>query len=179
MSGADDTGDLVRRLRAGDETAAEALDRAHRPALVRFCAGYLGSVDEAEDAAQEVLAKLWRADAVPERFRAWVYTVARNHCLNLRRGRARRRDAEPLRSDVELFRTVSGAATRLVRREEAARIAALVASLGEAEREVVRMRYGEELSRDEIAEVLGVPTSVVKSRLYEAMKKLRARAGDG
>lgn len=179
MSADEPTEVLVARLRSGDATAAERLDRRYRPALVRFCTGYLGSPDEAEDATQEVFAKVWRSPAVPERFRPWLYTIARNHCLNRLRGRERRKDLDLLRSDVELVQSQTGLASGLARREEAARVARLVASLSVPEREVLRLRYAEELTREEIAEIVGVPPSVVKSRLYEAMKKLRTRIGDG
>lgn len=178
MSEEDVTPSLVRRLRAGDAEAAERLDRLFRAGLVRFCVGYLGSVDLAEDAVQEVLAKAWKSDVVPERFRVWLYTVARNHCLNVRRGLGRRRDGGVLPTDVEIAASCTGMVTRLARREEVVRIERLVAALSESQREIIRMRYGEDLSREEIAEILELAPSVVKSRLYEAMKTLRARAGD-
>ena len=176
MTGDETRPDLVRRLRAGDPAAAEELDREYRAHLVRFCFGYLRSVDEAEDAVQDVFAKLWKADALPQSLRAWLYTVARNHCLNALRGRGRRPDAKPMPSDMELVASCTGLPTRLVRQEEYGRIERLVADLSEAERELIRLRYGEDLSREEIAQVLELPVSTVKSRLFETMKKLRQRA---
>ena len=49
-------------------------------------------------------------------------------------------------------------------------------TLSEAQREAIRLRYVEDLSRAEIAEVLDLPESVVKSRLFESLKKLREQA---
>jgi RNA polymerase sigma-70 factor (ECF subfamily) len=51
----------------------------------------------------------------------------------------------------------------------------LIAALPEDQREVLRLRYAEGLLRDEIAEVLDIPLSVVKSRIYEALKALRGK----
>ena len=65
MSPDDQTEGLVRRLRAGERDAAEELDRRFRADLVRFCTGYLGAVDEAEDAVQDVFAKVSALQEIP------------------------------------------------------------------------------------------------------------------
>jgi len=52
----------------------------------------------------------------------------------------------------------------------------MVQSLEESQREVLRLRYVEDLSRTEIAEVLDIPESVVKSRIFEGLEKLREQA---
>ena len=74
---------------------ARSLERLHRSAVLRFCLGYLGSEAEAEDAVQDVFARALEVEERPQNLRVWLYTVARNHCLNLLRTRARR-PADPL-----------------------------------------------------------------------------------
>lgn len=169
--------DLLNQLRSGAPGAAEAFDRTYRAGLVRFANGYLRSLDEAEDAVQDVFAKVWKTEHSPDNLRVWLYAVTRNHCLNLLRGKGRRPDAVPMRSDIELAASCTGQPTRIARIEEYQRIERLVSALSDREREILRMRYGEELSRDEIATILEVPVSTVKSRLFEVMKKLRAHGG--
>lgn len=170
---------LVLRLQSDDAEAGALLDRLYRDALYRFCWGYLGRSDEAEDAVQDVCFKVLRATDVPDNFRPWLYRVARNHCLNLLRARERRRDGRPLPAPSELQAILTGQLTKLVNEEQKVRVAELVAHLSDAHREVLRLRYVEELSRVEIAEILELPESVVKSRLFEGLKKLRERVSNG
>jgi RNA polymerase sigma-70 factor (ECF subfamily) len=68
---------------------------------------------------------------------------------------------------------MSGHLTHLVKNEQASQLAALVQSLPEDQQEVLRLRYVEDLSRAEIADVLEISESIVKSRLFEGLKKLR------
>jgi RNA polymerase sigma-70 factor (ECF subfamily) len=141
--------------------------------MIRFCWGYLQNLDDAEDAVQDIFVSALKAGEVPDNFRAWLYRIARNHCLNLLRSRGRRRDKGMLPSDSWLAGAQTGPLSRLVKAEDRSRIAHLVAALPGKLQEALRLRYAEGLSRAEIAEVVEVPESLVKSRLYEGMKKLR------
>lgn len=172
-SSVDWTPTLVARLRGGESDAGKLLTSLYRQPMIRFCWGYLGNLDDAEDAVQDIFVKVLKTDAFPDRFRAWLCRIARNHCLNLLRSRNRRRDAGALPSDSHLDAALTGPLSRLVRGEARSRIAHLVAALPPEQREVLRLRHGDGLSRAEIAEVLELPESVVKSRLYEGLKKLR------
>jgi len=167
---------LAARLREKDATAGEELHRLYRDALVRFCWGYLGILEEAEDAASEILCKVLAGSTVPDAFRPWLYKIARNHCLNLVRDRANRRDRVGMPSASKMPESLTGNLTRLVREEMRSELADFVRTLPEAQQEVLRLRYVEDLSRAEIAEVLDVPEPVVKSRLFEGMKTLREYA---
>ncbi len=172
-SDADLTPTVIGRIRAGDHDAAALLDGLYRRPLVRFCLAYLGSAEEAEDAVQDVFCRVLAADTIPESFRAWIYRIARNRCLDLLRGRARRRDDQLLPSEVQVAEDLTGHLTRLVRKELHSRLRHLVAGLPASQREILRLRYVEGLSRREIAEVLEIPESIVKSRLFEGLERLR------
>ena len=172
----DATPALVSRLRSGDADAAGLLDEFYRDALTRFCWGYLGSMDESEDALQDIWFKILTASQIPDAFRPWVYKLARNHCLNLLRSRAKRKDGQELPAASQLDAFLTGQLTRLVKDETKSRLNELVAKLSGQQRETLRLRYVEGLSRVEIADVLEIPASVVKSRLFEGLKKLRDQA---
>jgi len=165
--------DLIEKLKARDPSALAALDGECRNALLRFCWSYLGEMTLAEDAVQEVWRRILAAGEIPDHIRPWLYKVARNYCLNMLRDLARRRDRARLPSGSQMEAELTGQLSRLVRREQGARLAELVASLSDAQREVLHLRYVEELSRAEIAEVLELPESVVKSRLFEGLNRLR------
>lgn len=169
----DQTALLVRRLRAGKADVAVELDRMYREPLLRFCWGYLGSMEEAEDALQEIWYKVLTAPLVPDSFTPWIYKAARNHCLNMRRHRARRKEGQAMPGASQIAASMTGNLTKLLQDELEDQLRAEVAALPAAQQEVLRLRYVEGLSRTDIAEVLEIPESLVKSRLFEGVKKLR------
>jgi RNA polymerase sigma-70 factor (ECF subfamily) len=170
---ADLTPTLVAGLRDGDTGAAELLDRLYREKLICFCHGYLGGREEAEDVVQEVFCRVLESDTVPDNFRAWIYKICRNRCLDIRRSRGRRRDDGTLPTGSQLNAELTGHLTRMVRRERWERLRQLVEDLPANQREVLHLRYAEGLSRAEIAEILEVEVKRVKSRLYHGVEKLR------
>lgn len=171
------TPSLVVALRGGAPEAARLLEQLYRDAMIRLAWGYLGDLDDAEDAAQEVFVNVLAADRVPDDFRAWLYRVARNHCLNARRGRGRRRDRARMVTDAQISLGGPGVLTQLVVGEDQVRVAERIARLSDEQQEVLRLRYAEGLSRQEIAHVVDAPESTVKSRLYEALRTLRDDLG--
>lgn len=163
--------DCIARIRAGDAVAAAEFDARHRGPLVRFCQGYLGRREDAEDIAAEVFVELLATRQALRRPGAWLLRVARNRCLNLLRSRGR--TVEPIEERLELAASLTGASTRMMRAEERAELARALGRLSSEQRELVRLRYGEDLSREELAELFELPVSVVKSRLHEALELLR------
>ena len=169
---------LVANLGAKRPAAAQHLDQVYRGVMLRFVMGYLHDHQEAEDVIQDVFCRVLRAEHLPavESFRPWLYKIARNCCLSLlkERGKRGRPQELPVASQLGVMHT--GMLTRLVRREEQERLAELVESLPIEQREVLRLRYGEGLSRKDVAEVLSVAESVVKARLFAGLKGLREAA---
>jgi len=154
----------------------EALARELRAPLLRFARARLGSPEEAEDAVQEVLARAAAQVNEPEEPRAWLYRALRNHCLNLRRDRARHAE-QALASVLEPAADATRALSRLVRAEGHAELARWLARLPEGEREALWLRYVEDLSREEVARVLAVPPATVKTWLFAGLTRLRELAG--
>lgn len=170
---AERNGLMVRQLRAGDERAGVLLDRMYRDLAFRFCWGYLENTADTEDAVQEIFCKVLRARQVPDHFRAWFYRLARNHCLDVLRQRRRRGEQAELLTESRLGAVVTGNLTRLVKHEMRVKMLRALHSLPPQQREILALRYAEGLSRAEIAEVLGLTEKLVKSRLFEGIRKLR------
>jgi len=170
---ADLTQSLIGRLRAGDDEAGRLLDDLYRDTVFQFCWSYLNNREDAEDAVQEVFCRVLRADFVPDNFRAWMLRIARNLCYDMGRRRARRGGEAELPAESQLGGSWTGSLTRLVRVETRSRIKQILATLPESQQEILRLRYAVGLSRAEIAEVLDLKESIVKSRLFEGLKKLR------
>jgi len=152
------------------------LNLLFREPLQRFCWGYLGRTDEAEDVWQEICFRVLTAKRIPDSFRAWLYKIARNQCLNALRTRANRKDGAQMVAESQVQAVLTGHLTRMVKEEIRSHLTSLVEQLSDQQREALRLRYVEGLSRPEIAEVLDVPEPVVKSRIFEGLKRLREHA---
>ncbi len=171
----EDDDELLRRARDGDTQARGELVSRYQETIMRFCRTYLGNLHDAEDAVQDVMACVATGDRLPDqRFRPWLYRVARNRCLAALR--TRRNGPVGAGSAAGGSRWPSprtGPRTAVMRNEWYERLRLLVDTMPEHHREVLILRYFEDLGRKEIAEVLEITESVVKSRLFEARHKLR------
>lgn len=93
---------LIERLRAGDESAFEAIFKRHYAPLLSYCRHMLGDREDSEDALQQCFIKAHRAllkNPPPREMRAWLYAIARNCCLSAisaRRPTAAIEDHEPM-----------------------------------------------------------------------------------
>jgi RNA polymerase sigma factor (sigma-70 family) len=149
---------------------------AHRPLLVRFARRYVG--DDAEDAVQDACLRilaLGASGARPREFAPYAMRAVRNVCLNRLRAAARRKDVARLPTALDVEQEATGPLTRLARGDDATELTAQLARLSPAQREVLLLRYVDGLDRSAIAEVLELSESVVKSRLFEAVDRLRKR----
>lgn len=167
---------LVVRCQAGDEAAfARLLDRFGPRTL-----GYLERLvgEEAEDVHQELWLEVYRRIAqltTPAAFVTWLFTVARHRAVDFLRHRRRSRE---LLDDVATEAAVHGApsvdADGPGLPDGTADLRAAIAALAPLHREVVVLRYQEELSYAEIAAVVGCSVGTVKSRLHYARHQLQA-----
>jgi len=171
MSFADSDEALYARLLRGELAAFDRLyERFERP-LFGFLRAQLGDPAEAEDVFHEAFLAVLRAGGAGTElrsFRAWLFQVARNLCLN--RVRARRRADRALES-VAREAQIEPAAEAPPGRDPA-RLHEAVARLPSALAEVYQLR-ARGLSYDELASILEIPVGTVKSRMHEMMKRLR------
>jgi RNA polymerase sigma-70 factor (ECF subfamily) len=132
--------------------------------------------DVAEDLTAETFLKVIRAaDRFdPERgtAKAWILTVARNVLGDWRR-RARLRQYVALGTMHDLIYEAPSPEERLLREEEVGRLLDAVATLGDADRELIGLRYGSGLDTAEVAQILGISEGSVRTRLWRVLGKLR------
>lgn len=172
---------LMALVGAGDHAAFRSLVERHQDAVVGTVAKMLGNATEAEDISQQVFLRLWhhaknyRPDA---KFTTYLFTITRNLVFNESRRRSRRKEvssdergefshlqikADPDRQpdsellQAELRKAVDGA----------------IAALPEAQRMAVVLRRYEQMPYEEIAGVLKLSVSAVKSLLFRARGTLR------
>ena len=174
--------DLVEAFQAGDLSAFDDLlrrwDRKIQGAIYRI----MGSEDEARDLCQETFLKAYRAlrgFKGEARFSSWLYQIALNVCRDRMRRRKGRRmvSLEGLDEEGTPLPVPPGpSALDVVEANDLARaVAAAVAGLPEDEREVIVLKEYQGLTFLEIAGVLGLPISTVKTRLYRGLGVLKER----
>lgn len=170
----------LTRLRDGDVHAVVPLMERYQHRLYRYLLRLVWQEATAEDLFQQtwvrVMERIGSYD--PNRnFESWLFAVARNLALDhLRRYQPESLD-EPLPSGDTRAESVAGsgpgALEQLLAEERAGCLLAALADLPAVFREVLTLRFEEEMKIEEIAAVLSVPLGTVKTRLHRAMKHLR------
>jgi RNA polymerase sigma-70 factor, ECF subfamily len=179
---------LMLRVREDDAVAFEELMLRYQNRLVSLLAHLTRHQDIAEDLAQDVFLRVYRARKkyVPgAKFSTWLFTIAHNVAANAQRTRSRRREVQPApqpggsESGATSLDAAAVAAsglmpTRQIEKLELRDVVNMaVAALSERQREAVLLNKFEHLSYEEIAEVMQLTPSAVKSLLTRARANLR------
>jgi len=174
---------MVERALSGDPEAFGEIVRRWERRIFALAFGMLGREEDARDATQETFLAAFRnlrgfrGDA---KVSSWLHRIAVNQCITRQR-RAKVRSETALEDEAEKNAAVfiSAAEVSPARAAEASEqivaVHVAVSTLPLELRQVVVMKEFEELTFQEISDVLGVPLSTVKSRLYTALRQLQMR----
>ena len=174
-----DDSDLVMLAQKGDAMAFEAIYDRHSPGVARALGSFAGpDRDLLDDLTQDVFLKVVNglASYSPTHpFSHWLFTIA----LNVGRNHARRQSKVNPVNPSELDDFAGEDAHTIDWSEEimAKTLTRMVAGLPVQMREVVSLRVGSDMSYGEIAEILGIPVGTARSRMHNAIKTLREKAG--
>lgn len=173
---------MVLRAQLGDRDAYGGLFARYNPRLLYYLRRLVGSPADAEDVLQEVWITVVRKLATleqPEAFRAWIYRIAHNRAISrLRSGRGEP-PLEELLDEHPLAATAESEDEAALAGHDAEAIHAGLARLSPAHREVLTLRFLEELSYEEVADVVGCSLGTVRSRIHYAKKSLLAHLTRG
>jgi RNA polymerase sigma-70 factor, ECF subfamily len=169
--------DVIEACRRGDYDAFRALFEAHKDRIYSIALRYSGDAATAMDITQETFLKLlaslgdFRGNAS---FESWLYRVVVNACLDHRR---RGRRLMPfLDGLIDAVRSPAESILhKLMRAEVELDVRRVVSRLRPDQRMVVILRYTEGMPYDQIAELMGISTGTVASRLNRAHKVLERR----
>ncbi|NUN93609.1 MAG: sigma-70 family RNA polymerase sigma factor [Verrucomicrobiae bacterium] len=181
---------LMLRFRAGEEAAFDALVEKFQAPVYNYILRHVGRAEDAEDLAQNVFVQVARSAPRYQptaRFTTWLFTIARNLCLN----EYRRRGRHPLQS-LEQAATdhpeaeppqyadpsARPASETLIEQEFQSRVLAAIRRLPENQRSAVMLCRYEEMPYEEIAKVLGISLSATKSVLHRARETLKRELRD-
>jgi len=195
-----DTNELLDRAAGGDASARQGLLQRHRERLVRMVAvrldGRVARRVDPSDVVQDALAVAHRRlddylDRRPVAFYPWLRQIAwetlvKCHQRHLAGRRSVGREESAALSDQSVEELAgrlaaasgSGPSERAVRAELRQRVRSALAQLAETDREVLVLRYLEQLSTADAATVLGCTNGAVKVRLVRALRRLRDRLDD-
>lgn len=168
---------FIARARTGDQNAFAKLVRRYQEVAFRTAYVILADPDGAADTAQEAFIKAFRAlpDFDPKRpFKPWLLRIVVNEALNLKKATRRRRElALRLREATVRGDAAPSPEATVLARERLRVLADALLEVPAADRAVVALRYFQNLGEAELAEVLGFPRGTVKSRLHQALGRLR------
>ena len=177
---------IARGLRERDmELLADLVERCQQR-LVRYLLYLTGRREYAEDLAQETWIRVLQRGSQyngRQRFDPWLFAIARNLAIDYlrKKGKATHTLSLPDDHDAVLLLPSSGPSPfeAAARSEDAMRLAGRLQILPPLYREALLLRFQEDLSLAEMAQVLGAPTTTVTSRIYRGLAALRSAFEEG
>jgi RNA polymerase sigma-70 factor (ECF subfamily) len=171
---------IAHGLKRQDPELLDRLIELYQHRLLRYLLFLTGKREVAEDLFQETWMRVLLRGAQyngKARFDTWLFTIARNLVIDLSRKRTMASLDEMAEDDRPFDLAVSGPSPleQFQSRENCAEVGEVLLKLEPVYREVLVLRFYEELSLEEIATVTRAPLSTVKSRLYRGLVALRPR----
>lgn len=167
--------ELLRQIQKGRHDCLDELVELYYPAILRYCMWHMPDRESAQDATQETFLKLVRfIDRYHHRgqFKAFLYRIASNTCIDI----MRKNSASVL--SIEAFTDLPLSVEPLQESgfqaaEDRQQLAMLLTGLGPEARELVLLRYGQELTLREISAITGLPLRTVQTKLRRAINKMK------
>lgn len=178
---------LMLRVKQGDRAAFATLVEKYQQPVMNFVRRTLRDETEAEDLAQNVFLQVYKSApryVITARFSTWLFTIARNLCLNEIRRRSRHPaesldTTHPESEDQPLHqfedKTTFSPSESLLQRELVEKIEQALAELPENQRAALLLCRQDELSYEEIAEVLDCSLSATKSLIHRGRETLKEK----
>jgi RNA polymerase sigma-70 factor (ECF subfamily) len=164
---------LILRCQTGDEAALRELIERYSPGLRLFLCKITGQESLADDLLQESWFDVYRkinSLRSPDSFVAWLYRIARDKAYR----HLRRRSLPSESDDGNLAETIAADESGFSF-DEAAEVRAALDDLPLEQREVLLLRFVQDISYEQIAQVIGRPVGTVRSRIHYAKLALRAK----
>jgi RNA polymerase sigma-70 factor, ECF subfamily len=166
--------EIFRAAIRGDREAFEMIIRSQSRALFAIAYGILQNREEAEDVVQDTLVKAWKTRwrvRDPEKFPAWLGTIARHRAHDL----IRRRREVSLESNAPSLPTLDDAAPEPDNEDRHAQVQAALSTLPELHRAALTLRYFEAMDYATIERTLGLTNGALRGILGRAMATMRQR----
>ena len=178
---------LMLRVKQGDAAAFTQLVEKYKQPIMNLAWRTVRDETEAEDITQSVFVQAWKSAPryqATAKFSTWLFTIARNLCLNEFRRRSRHpaESLDQMRDDSDdqpkfqiVDKRIRAAQDELLQGELEHKVDAAIGALPENQRIALALCRQEELSYEEIADVLGCSLSATKSLIHRARETLKAQ----
>lgn len=164
----------VQRIAEGDRDAFEKLYTTYQTRLFRYLLRMVGDTGTAEELTNDTMVTVWKAAGTfkgQSKPSTWLFAIARNKALNAMRG------LRPMMVEVETAMAVAAsgesAEQTVSRGDLQTAMKQALQQLSAEHREVIELTFYQELSYQEIAEIMQCPVNTVKTRMFYAKKKLQ------
>jgi len=161
-----------------DGPAFTELASRFRDRVWRVCFQIMGHADDAADAAQDVLVRMFLQRANFEgrsKYSTWVHGIAVRTCLSLRRARSRRNKRVAVLPGLDLDATETPSEAPALPPSDGIPLEKMLNTLGDEDRALVVMKYSQDHSYQELSQIFGLSESACKMRVSRAVGRLRAR----
>lgn len=175
--------ELIERFQEGDLYAFDLIVKRYKNQLLNFIYRFLGNTEEAEDLVQETFLRVYRNRKAYQKiakFSTWIYTIAGNLAKTELRKRKRRRffsisDLGYNEKDYDISDEAYNPEKDVDGRMKEAIIHEQILALSPKFREVILLRDVQQLSYEEISEIVDIPLGTVKSRVNRGRLKLQEK----
>ncbi len=178
--------DLMARIAKGDQDAFEILVNRHQTSVLNLIYRFVGDRTQAKDLAQEVFIRVWQAAKSYEpkaKFTTWIYRITANRCFNELKSSRRKKWFSFNRSDEDgehafeetLADSAPSAEDLLLEKERSRQISDALQSLPDNQRMALVLKRYDDLSYQEIAQIIGCSVSAVESLLVRAKRTLQEK----
>lgn len=172
--------ELIESVLAGNKQAYAHIINQYKNPLYALVLRMTRNPQTAQDLVQEIFIKVYEQLGKYDQkgsFSSWIYRVATNHCMD----EFRKKSYQTKQVEIEDEQVVNYNHPEIVflKKEKSRQLEKLIAMLPEDERLIILMRFVNELSYQEISELLTIPLSDVRNKLHRAKKKMRMTVKQG
>jgi RNA polymerase sigma-70 factor (ECF subfamily) len=170
---------LVARTLAGERAAFGTLVERYKRPVYHLALRLLGNPVDAEDAAQEAFVRAYVRLASYQQgsnFKAWLLAITAHWCIDQQR-RRKPLSLDAVAADEPALATADEPESQFLSVERQSEVQSRLANLPEHYRQVLVLRYWEDLSYAEVGRTLGQPTSTVRMRLFRAHRRMAQERG--
>lgn len=143
-----------------------------RPRMMKIALDFFQNQEDAEDAVQEVLLRMWLRDGLPnDNYEALAVRATKNVCVSMWRKQKLRR-METIDADNDTSMDSGSSDSQVLTQEQAQRIEQAISRLPRSEQRLIRLKQEADLEADDIAVITGIPVRSVRSMISSARHKL-------
>jgi len=154
------------------QTEFERIVLRIRPRMMKIALDFFQNQEDAEDAVQEVLLRMWLRDGSPnDNYEALAVRATKNVCVSMWRKQKLRR-METIDTDNDTSMDSGSSDSQVLTQEQAQRIEQAISRLPRSEQRLIRLKQEADLEADEIAVITGIPVRSVRSMISSARHKL-------